>query len=122
MIIQLEEAQKLITETCDEVKELLLKKNMAYGNSVFEPVNLFASSDALAAINVRIDDKLTRLMRGKKKEDIPEDTNLDLVGYLILRLIMTRYIKQHTIIDNEVQEAKQHIIGCEPPITIDDYF
>jgi len=47
-----------IQKTCDEIKEFLLKKNQAYGNSAADPVRIFSKVDSLEQINVRIDDKL----------------------------------------------------------------
>lgn len=72
-----------IAEVCDEVKELLLSKNLRYGNSVFEPVRIFSKQDAGEQILVRIDDKLSRIKQsGLQGAD--EDTLKDLIGYLIL--------------------------------------
>ncbi len=51
------EMQELIRLECDAVKDLLIEKNKAYGNSVAEPVRIFSNVDALEQINVRIDDK-----------------------------------------------------------------
>lgn len=76
-----------ITAECDAIKALLLEKNRAYGSSAFSPINVFSKLDALAAIDVRIDDKLARL---KQAKDFKEDTELDLMGYLVLRRICRR--------------------------------
>lgn len=75
----------LIRQVCDEVKDLLCQKNRAYGSSAFEPVRVFSKLDAEAGINVRIDDKLARISRGVKDQ---EDTELDLIGYLILKRVL----------------------------------
>ena len=76
-----------IRKKCQEMADLLVAKNKAYGNSVAESVNIFAKRlDRLAKIDVRIEDKLTRLANGT---DYPgEDTIKDLAGYLILRMIV----------------------------------
>ena len=71
-----------ITAVCDEIKDLLIMKNKAYGNSAADPVRIFSRVDAIEQINVRIDDKLSRIARG---EQAGEDTELDLIGYLILK-------------------------------------
>jgi hypothetical protein len=78
--------QRLIAETCDEVKTLLLKKNAEYGNAFAEPLHIFSSANADEQIRVRIDDKLKRLQTIKKKGivEVIEDTEIDLIGYLIL--------------------------------------
>lgn len=71
-----------IYDECMAITKLLLKKNIAYGNSALEPSNIFAKATAKEQIAVRIDDKLNRLKKGSEFED--EDTILDLIGYLIL--------------------------------------
>ena len=70
-----------IAEECDEVKELLLEKNRAYGNSALEPVRVFSRASTTEQLLVRIDDKLSRLARGSHAG---EDVTLDLIGYLVL--------------------------------------
>lgn len=76
-----EPSNQKITSECDEIKAMLLEKNVAYGNSALDPVRVFSKSDAVEQIKVRIDDKISRLMRGK---EIGDDTVLDLIGYLVL--------------------------------------
>jgi hypothetical protein len=78
-------AQKLIEETCDEVKNLLLEKNRKYGNSALEPCRIFSKADSIEQINVRIDDKLNRILNRQNDED--EDVELDLIGYLVLKQV-----------------------------------
>ena len=81
--------QALIAEECDSIKELLLRKNRDYGNSAISPKRIFSDASAVEQIKVRIDDKLSRLMsRGKKA--ISEDTEQDLIGYLILLRVAKR--------------------------------
>lgn len=77
----------VIRAECDRIAELLIQKNTAYGNSVFEPVGVFAKGDWLDAVHVRIDDKLSRIARG---EAAGEDAELDLIGYLILKRVGLR--------------------------------
>ena len=71
----------LIIEVCHEVADMLLAKNEAYGDSAIAPVRIFSKADPLEQIRVRIDDKLSRIARGKAAG---EDVELDLIGYLIL--------------------------------------
>lgn len=73
--------QKQIEKIADEVVQMLLVKNESYGNSALDPVRIFSKSDSVEQLKVRIDDKLSRLKRGK---DIGEDTINDLIGYLFL--------------------------------------
>jgi hypothetical protein len=70
-----------IVRVCDEIKALLLAKNAAYGDSALDPVRCFSKADPIEQIRVRIDDKLSRLMRGAAAG---EDVVLDLIGYLVL--------------------------------------
>lgn len=86
----LELAQECIGRVAADVLELLLSKNKEYGNAAFEPLGIFSSADPEAQMRVRIDDKLKRIAStmalASKGEAlvIHEDTELDLIGYLIL--------------------------------------
>jgi len=81
-----------ITQVCNEIRELLLRKNTKYGNSALEPSRIFSKADAVEQIKVRIDDKLTRIRNSGL--DGAEDTLLDLIGYLILlRVALTNDFK-----------------------------
>lgn len=84
--------EKEIRAVCNEIADFLVEKNQAYGNSVAEPVSIFAKRlDRLAQIDVRIDDKLSRLQKGQEYPG--DDTVKDLVGYLILRIIVAEITK-----------------------------
>jgi hypothetical protein len=73
---------KKIVDECIALAEMLVEKNIAYGDSALSPLRLFAKDiDAKAQILVRLDDKLSRLARGSAAG---EDVILDLLGYLIL--------------------------------------
>lgn len=80
-------AADLISAECDALKELLLEKNRAYGNSVLEPVRIFSKASPEEQLRVRLDDKLSRLVRGKAAG---EDVVQDLLGYLIMLRICRR--------------------------------
>lgn len=69
----------------DQIADLLIAKNKAYGDAVLNPIRVFSKSDRIEQLNVRIDDKISRIQRGTDFED--EDTERDLIGYLILKLI-----------------------------------
>jgi len=71
-----------IARVCDDVKEMLLTKNRAYGDSATAPLRVFSRAPAEEALLVRIDDKLSRIARGH--EHANDDTVLDLIGYLVL--------------------------------------
>ncbi len=71
-----------ILAECLALAEMLIEKNIAYGDSALQPVRVFARDiDPTAQILVRLDDKLSRLARGS---DAGEDVIRDLLGYLIL--------------------------------------
>lgn len=78
--------RELIINKCDEIKNLLLAKNEAYGDSALNPTKIFSRLDSSEALKVRIDDKMTRIMN-KGLGDETEDTCKDLAGYLILLMI-----------------------------------
>lgn len=65
-----------------KVRELLLEKNAAYGDSALNPVNALSTASATEQIRVRMDDKLSRMVRGHEYAN--EDTLLDFVGYYFL--------------------------------------
>lgn len=67
----------------EKVADMLDEKNKAYGDSALNPVRIFSNADAVQAIKVRIDDKLSRISKQGITED-SEDTLLDLIGYLAL--------------------------------------
>lgn len=71
-----------INKVCNEIKDMLMQKNLAYGDSALEPVRIFSKADPIEQILVRIDDKLSRFARGK---EYPGDNDIDdLIGYLVL--------------------------------------
>ena len=76
------EAGKEILETCHEIAHMLVRKNIAYGNSALDPIRIFSKAGPREQLHVRIDDKLNRLMKGT---DYPGDNDIDdLIGYLVL--------------------------------------
>ena len=75
-------AGKEILDSCHEIAHMLIKKNIAYGNSALDPVRIFSKAEPKEQLYVRIDDKLSRLMKGT---DYPGDNDIDdLIGYLVL--------------------------------------
>lgn len=77
-----EKTQLNIAKVCDEVKEMLIAKNKSYGDSALNPVRIFATSDNVEQLHVRIDDKLSRISRGGSF--LGDNDIDDLIGYLIL--------------------------------------
>lgn len=82
---KLGQTQADIVTVCDEIKELLLEKNKKYGDSALNPVRIFSKADPLDQIEVRMDDKLSRI-RTMDPSDT-EDAYLDLIGYLVLHRV-----------------------------------
>lgn len=71
-----------ILSACHEIAQMLVEKNISYGNSAMDPVRIFASSDNVEQLKVRIDDKINRV---KNNKGFAGDNDIDdLIGYLIL--------------------------------------
>ena len=79
----MEQTQQDIARVCDRVKNLLLEKNMRYGDSALNPIRVLSKSGPIEQILVRIDDKLNRIKQGGILED-DEDVVTDLIGYFVL--------------------------------------
>ena len=75
--------EQLIKEISQEVTDLLLEKNDAYGDSALYPVGIFSKGNAVDSLCARLDDKLMRI-KSRGITDATEDTVQDLIGYLIL--------------------------------------
>lgn len=76
--------QAAIARVCDSLRDMLLEKNRNYGDSCLNPVRIWSKADPIEGINIRLDDKISRLVRG---EAAGEDVERDLVGYLILKMV-----------------------------------
>jgi hypothetical protein len=71
-----------IWNACHEIAQLLIEKNISYGDSALSPNRIFAQSDNIEQLKVRIDDKLNRV---KNNQGYAGDNDIDdLIGYLIL--------------------------------------
>ena len=75
-----------IEKKCRELKELLLRKNDAYGDAALQPLGVFSSCNASEGIKIRLDDKLKRIANAGLVSDT-EDTLIDIAGYIILLMI-----------------------------------
>ncbi len=81
-------AHQEILDVCNEIADMLIKKNKSYGNSALDPIRIFSKSDSVEQLKVRIDDKLSRFYHGK---DYPGDNDIDdLIGYLVLLKVAKR--------------------------------
>lgn len=80
---------ELIVFECEALKNMLLDKNVAYGDAVHQRGPLF-DVDPILGIQARINDKLRRL-QNKGINDLTEDSISDLIGYLVhLRIALIR--------------------------------
>ena len=71
-----------IWSTCHEIAQMLIEKNISYGNSALEPARIFSTADSTEQLKVRIDDKLNRV---KNNQGFAGDNDIDdLIGYLVL--------------------------------------
>lgn len=77
--------ERSVNRITDGIAKLLIEKNKAYGDSALNPVRVFSNASRIEQLNVRIDDKISRIQRGSEYGD--EDTIRDLIGYLVLRII-----------------------------------
>ena len=81
-------------EFTDQLAEILLKKNQAYGDSFTKSVDKYG----LSVIGVRLSDKYNRIEHLitnhelKENDESLEDTLLDMAGYAILGL---KYLEEH---------------------------
>jgi phytoene dehydrogenase-like protein len=73
-------------KSLDEIKALLIEKNLKYGDSVANPKRIFSRASAMEQVLVRIDDKLSRISTMGPEAALDEDTVRDLIGYLALYL------------------------------------
>ncbi len=78
------QTQRELAQVCDKVKELLLQKNLKYGDSALNPVRVMSQAGPVDQILVRIDDKLNRIKKGAGLLASDEDVVLDLIGYFVL--------------------------------------
>lgn len=73
----------------NEIIDMLIAKNKAYGDSALNPLNIFSKGTAEDALRARMDDKLARI-KNKGISSTTEDTLMDLGGYIILLMIARR--------------------------------
>lgn len=81
-----------VRQELTRIGDMLIEKNRKYGDSAMNPIRVFNRSDVIASLDVRIDDKLSRIANRQDDED--EDPELDLIGYLIMRRIARKRSKQ----------------------------
>jgi len=113
--------QNSIKWTCNEIRDLLLAKNKAYGDSALEPDNIFSKLDSAQAICARIDDKLSRI-KNVGLDDRTEDTLDDLIGYMILlKIARERSGSKETVWTTCNCEHGWHNCSCQVELDAEGY-
>lgn len=74
-----------LSEVITNIEQMLTIKNRKYGDAALNPNQTFSTATPIELINVRMDDKLSRIRNRQNDED--EDVEVDLIGYLILKQI-----------------------------------
>lgn len=77
-----------LNEVLNSIEALLVAKNRKYGDAALNPNQTFSSASPIELINIRMDDKLSRIRNRQNDED--EDVEIDLIGYLLLKQIAKR--------------------------------
>jgi hypothetical protein len=80
-----EQFQEDLDKVLTKIRNILRDKNRKYGDAALNPSQTFGRSDPIELINVRMDDKLSRIRNRQNDDD--EDPELDLIGYLLLKQI-----------------------------------
>ena len=83
--------ERSLDDELAKIREMLVTKNKSYGNSALDPLRIFSKADPVEQLNVRIDDKISRIMQGGEYPG--DDTELDLIGYLILKRIALHQVE-----------------------------
>jgi hypothetical protein len=73
-----------ILHECLCVAAMLIFKNQQYGDSALNPLRVFSKATPEEGMNIRLDDKLSRIARGAGENEDPE---FDIIGYLVLKRI-----------------------------------
>ncbi len=108
---KLTKTQELISKECDNLKALLIYKNEKYGDSAMSPKRVFATSNSLEQLRVRIDDKLNRIKNQQGTDD--EDTIQDLIGYLVLYHIALKEQPTKKEVNIEMDELIKEFIKSQ---------
>lgn len=104
-----------LDKTLSTIRKLLIEKNESYGDSAINPIRVFSKASADEQLKVRLDDKLSRLARGKP---YPNDNDIiDIIGYLILLQMVSN---KHDAGDNYGQAQYEDTIYTKSkPLVVD---
>jgi len=86
-VATLKRRQQDIAGVFNRVRDTVMEKNRQYGDSVLKPVRVFSHADPKEGLLVRIDDKLSRLVRGNDSIESDIDIYEDLMGYLAMLIL-----------------------------------
>jgi len=113
--------EDLIIEVTKEMRDLLITKNRAYGDSATNPSNVFSKGSPIDSLCARIDDKLMRI-QNKGINDNTEDTVSDLIGYLILLKVAMRKEKgdEYNILKDTISDGGHVSMNGHVMSTIED--
>lgn len=78
------------------LKNFLIEKNKKYGDSALNPIKIFSKLPEYTSIDVRIDDKLSRI---NNAEELRKNDVIDLIGYLYLKAIEKDWLMMDDLID-----------------------
>jgi hypothetical protein len=97
--------QEEVTQILEEIKDLLISKNIKYGNSAIDPLGVFSDLSPEEGIRIRIDDKLKRIKNGSLDKD-DEDVINDLIGYLVILKILNKKDQPNEALRNAADKYK----------------
>jgi hypothetical protein len=99
--------KRYITDELNYLERMLHNKNDKYGDSAIAPVRIFSKASPEEQLNVRMDDKLSRIASGQTDDD--EDAELDLIGYLIIKRVQRRIKgEEHVTVRNSFESSRCH--------------
>lgn len=96
------ETETRIAQFTSFVSRFLAVKNRKYGDSALRPLRIFSRDGSVGQIQVRIDDKLSRINNATGGAGIRDA--LDLIGYLVLLFIAKGWDKtvmEEGVLDQE---------------------
>lgn len=103
-LMQIEDIKKLQDSTTqqkidllfDNFKVFLKEKNIRYGDSALQPLQIFSKEGADSQICNRLDDKLGRI---KKSDILKKNDVCDIFGYIALLMIKKEWLTFEDLLD-----------------------
>jgi hypothetical protein len=78
-----------------EYADFIIEKNHAYGNSLFDTLNVFGTGSITDIVKIRMDDKLKKMIKGSNLAYEHEDAAKDFCGYWHLLQIVNKLINEN---------------------------